>query len=160
MSAIGRMWLVGLLSAALMVMVAAPLSAQSDEAFIQYRQKVMGSQGANMGAIGDILKHQLPLTENIAGHARNIEVTAGLIAAAFKKNISAGATDAKAAIWQNWDEFADMAKNTADKAAALAAAAQSGDMSRVGPAVKALGGTCGDCHKKFRKPKEESYKNK
>jgi cytochrome c556 len=109
------MWLVGLLSAALMVMVAAPLSAQSDEAFIQYRQKVMGSQGANMGAIGDILKHQLPLTENIAGHARNIEVTAGLIAAAFKKNISAGATDAKAAIWQNWDEFADMAKNTADR---------------------------------------------
>lgn len=160
MSASGRMWLVGLLGTALLLMAAGPVSAQSDAAFIQYRQKVMGSQGANMGAIGDILKNQLPLTENIAAHAENIETGAGLIAAAFEKNISAGATDAKPEIWRNRDEFTDLARNTADKAAALAVAARSGDMSRIGPAVKALGDTCGDCHKKFRKPKEESYKNR
>ena len=34
--------------------------AQSDEVFVQYRQKIMASQGASMGAINDILKNKLP----------------------------------------------------------------------------------------------------
>ena len=137
-----------------------PLYAQSDEAFVQYRQKVMGSNGANMGAIADILKNGLPLDKNIAVHARNIAETTKLTASAFEKKITDGATDAKPEIWRDWSKFTAAADASVDKAEALVKAALGGDASAVGPAVKALGGTCGECHKQFRKPKEESYKNK
>jgi cytochrome c556 len=33
-------------------------------------------------------------------------------------------------------------------------------MDELGARVKALGKSCGGCHETFRKPKEESYKNK
>ncbi len=61
--------------------------AQSDEAFIKYRQKVMSSNGANISSIGAILKNKLPYSANIAGHARNINTGAKMIAAAFKKEL-------------------------------------------------------------------------
>ena len=38
--------------------------------------------------------------------------------------------------------------------------ANGGDGAAIGANVKALGRTCGGCHKEFRKPKEESYKAK
>jgi len=137
-----------------------PLYAQSDQGFIAYRQKVMASNGDNMAAIGEIMKNGLPLSKNIVTHAANIEQTMLLAASAFEKNISAGPTDAKSEIWADWKKFAAAADATADKASALSRVASSSDMAAIGAAVKALGGTCGDCHKQFRKPKEESYKNK
>ena len=48
-----------------------------------------------------------------------------------------------------------------EKAArALEEAAEGGDMAAIGAGTKALGKTCGGCHRTFRKPKEESYKRK
>jgi cytochrome c556 len=134
--------------------------AQSDEAYIKYRQKVMQSQGANMGAIGDIMKEQLPLGGNIAGHAEEIHSSAMLIASAFKKQVTEGMTDAKADLWKDYKEFEEKAGALEKASAHLASVAKGGDMAAVGDAVKAVGKACGDCHKEYRKAKEESYKNK
>src|SRR5262245_40953973 len=41
-----------------LVVTLAVAQAQDDDAYIQYRQKVMVSNGANLGAIGDILKNK------------------------------------------------------------------------------------------------------
>lgn len=144
-----------------LVCVALPLTgaqAQNDEAFVQYRQKVMQSQGANMGAIGDILKNQLPYQNNIAFHARGIEVSSKVIPEAFKKEIPEGKTDAKPEIWQDWDKFTAAAEALEQESAKLVEVAQSGDMEAIKAQVKKVGDACGDCHKPFRKPKEESYK--
>ena len=46
------------------------------------------------------------------------------------------------------------------KTAELAKISQSGNMEAISAQVKKLGDACGACHKPFRKPKEESYKNK
>ena len=46
-------------------------------AHYEYREKVMESIGANMGAIGDIMKNKLPHQANIAVHARTIQLAAG-----------------------------------------------------------------------------------
>ena len=150
-------------SAVLAAFVLLPLSsalAQDNEAFIKYRQKVMGSIGANMGGIGDILKEGLPYGDHIAGHAANINASAKQIVAAFKKELSAGPTDAKAKIWTEFDKFSALVDDLQAESAKLMKVAAGGDKAAIGEQVKALGKTCGACHKPYRNPKEESYKNK
>jgi cytochrome c556 len=134
---------------------------EDDQPFVEYRQNLMSGQGASMAAIGDILKYKLPYSTNhIAIYAKNISEYTTLIPDAFKKPITAGATDAKPEIWQNWDDFTAKAKAVEEASAKLSAVAATGDMKAIMPAVKALGDSCKACHNSYRKPKEESYKQK
>jgi cytochrome c556 len=141
--------------------VIAPLSATaqpSDEGAIKYRQKLMAGVGADMGAIGDVLKYGLPLPGHVAAHAKLLSERADLVAAAFERKVSAGPTDAKPEIWQKPDEFRTKTQAMKKAADELAKVAAGGDAAAIGRGVKALGDACGDCHESFRKPKEESYK--
>ena len=133
--------------------------AQSDEAFVQYRQKIMASQGASMGAINDILKNKLPYQGHIAVHARDIAATVTLVGEAFKKEVTEGKTDAKPEIWKEWEKFLAAAEALGKESNTLAEVAKSGTMEAIEAQVKKVGGACGDCHKPYRKPKEQSYKN-
>jgi cytochrome c556 len=149
--------------ALLVVMIGSALmltgaQAQDDEHILGYRQKVMGSMGASMGAIGDILKHKLPFGGHIGVHATDISRMTVVIAEAFEREITEGRTDAKAEIWQDWDKFVAAAETLKTEGAKLADIAAGGDMAAIGGQVKALGKACGDCHKPFRKPKEERFK--
>jgi cytochrome c556 len=143
-----------------LILTSAVLQAQEDEAFIQYRQKVMTSNGANMGAIGDILKNKLPYQNHIAVHAQEIQRMSTLIPDAFKKDIASGKTDAKPESWKEWAKFTEDANTMGLEAAELAKVAQGGSMEAISAQVKKLSDSCGNCHKPYRKPKEESYKNK
>ena len=117
----------------------------------------MKSMGASMGAIGDILKHKLPFAGHIGVHAADISRMSTIIAESFEKEITEGKTDSKPDIWQDWDKFVAAADALKTEGAKLAEVAGSGDMSAIGGQVKALGKACGDCHKPFRKPKEERF---
>ena len=143
-----------------LVCTSAIVQAQENEAFIQYRQKVMAANGANMAAIGEILKNKLPYQNHITVHAQEIQQMSTLISDAFKKDIAAGKTDAKPEIWKEWDKFTAAADAMGREAAELAKVAQNGSMEAISAQVKKLGEACSDCHKPYRKPKEESYKNK
>ena len=145
----------------LLVCLGVPMTgaqAQSDEAFLQYRQKLMQSNSANYGAIRRILKHKLPYQSHIVTHAQEIQLGSTLIAEGFKKEITAGKTDAKPDIWKDWDKFAAAAKALERESAKLAVVAQSGGMADIAAQVKAVGKSCGGCHKPFRKPKAERFK--
>lgn len=142
---------------------ASPASAEADEqdaVRVKYRQSVMSTIGTNMGAIGDILKNRLDLPGAIANHATQMADAAALIAPAFKTRITEGATDSKPEIWRDWSKFEEAIGAYEQAARDLAAAANGSDPAAVGPAMRALGKSCGGCHKPFRKPKEESYKNR
>lgn len=146
----------------LLAFVAGSASADShenDEARIKYRQSVMSIIGTNMGAIGDILKNQLGMPGAIEVHARQMAESAQLIGPAFEKKITSGATDAKPEIWKDGAKFQKAIADFEKAARNLEAAAAGDDPKAVGPAMKQLGRSCGGCHKPFRKPKEESYKN-
>ena len=132
--------------------------AQTDQDYLTYRQKLMASNGDNMGAIGAILKANLPYTDHIAAHAQSIHAASKLIEDTFKKEITEGKTDAKPDVWQDWDKFVDAAKKLEEESGKLAEVAKSGDMAAIAAQVKATGKACGDCHKPFRKPKEERFK--
>lgn len=122
---------------------------------ITYRQKVMKSLGANMGGIGDILKNKLPLTENLAGHARNINNGAKMILSAFKNEVVKGKTRAKPDIWSKGEDFRKAANALVKESGKLARVASSMDKAAFGAQLKATGKTCGGCHKKFRKKKKK-----
>ena len=127
---------------------------------IAYRQKVMKSQVVNLTAIFDIVKKKVPHTGNLAGHAQIIHINANMILAAFKERVVDGATDAKPEIWENWQEFEKKAKALQRESAKLIEAAGSMEKGAFGAQLKRTGKSCGSCHKKFRKPKKESYKRK
>ena len=140
--------------------IAQAQAAPTDKASIEYRQLVMGAIGSNMGAIGGIMKNQLALPGAIANHARQMADAAKLIAPAFKQKVTAGKTDAQPEIWTDWAKFEAAAADYEKAATNLATAANGSDPAAVGLAVRALGESCGGCHDSFRKPKEESYKNR
>lgn len=143
-----------------LVLPAEAVWAQGDEAFIQYRQKLMKSLSASMGAIGDTLKNKLPYQNHITTHAKDMEQISTLIGEAFKKKIAYGRTDAKSKIWREWNNFISAAKALGQESARLAEVAPSGNIAATLAQVKKVGGACGGCHKPFRKPKEESYKQR
>lgn len=133
--------------------------AQDDEAFILYRQKVMASNGAHSGAIGDILKNKLAYQSlHIVNHAKAINLNSALIEEAFKKEVTDGKTDAKPDIWKDRDKFVAAAKALGEESAKLAEVAQSGNMEAIDAQVKKLSESCTGCHRSFRKPREESYR--
>ncbi len=133
---------------------------EQDVPRVEYRQTVMSIIGGNMGAMGDIMKNRLVLPGHVAVHAGQMAEMAKLIAPAFEKNIASDATDAKPEIWEDWTKFESAIADFEKAARNLAAAAEGSDPAAVGPAMKALGKSCGGCHKPFRQPKEESFKHK
>jgi cytochrome c556 len=156
---------IALATSALSAFVVAPRlawaqAAPADEAVIEYRQHLMSAVGYNMGAIGTIMKNQLVLPGAVSNHAQQMADAAKLIAPAFERKVTAGKTDAKPEIWQDWAKFERAIADYRQAAADLAAAAKGSDPAATGAAVKALGESCGGCHESFRKPKEESYKNR
>lgn len=134
--------------------------AGDDMPSVEYRQTVMSIIGRNMGAMGDIMKNRLVLPGHVAVHAGQIAEMAQLIAPAFKKNVATDLTDAKPEIWQDWAKFEAAVADLGKAARTLEAAAKGSNAASVGPAMKALGKSCGGCHKPFRRPKEESFKTK
>ncbi len=149
-----------LLLAACLCFIASAAQAQRDNAFIKNRQSLMKAQVGSIKMIGHILKNKAPYKNNIVTHAKIMEEKARLFADAFKKEITAGKTDARPEIWKNWATFTAAAKAHAQESAKLADVAKSGDVAAIGAQVKKVGMSCGACHKLFRKPKEESYKQR
>jgi len=135
-------------------------AAPADEVAIEYRQLLMSAVGYNMGAIGSIMKNQLPLPGAVANHAQQLADAAKLVAPAFRQKASAGKTDAKPEIWSDWAKFERAIADFEKAATNLAAAAKGTDGAATGQAVRALGESCTGCHDPFRKPKEQSYKNR
>ena len=141
-----------------LALMATSAQAQGDEAFLKHRQKVMQAVGGHMGAIGAIMKNKLPYQATIAAHAQALQMTSTVIEDAFKKEITEGKTDSKPDIWQDWKKFVAAANKMGDESGKLAKIAASGNMAAIGAQVKALGKSCGGCHKPFRKPKKERFK--
>jgi cytochrome c556 len=124
--------------------------ADTETAYVKYRQSVMKAVGGNMAAIADVLKERLPLTGNVAAHARQLEIAGGLIEPAFEREVLAGKTEARPEIWENWVDFVALAGQMTQRSRELAQVAGSADTRTLAAHFKALARTCGQCHRKFR----------
>lgn len=72
------------------------------------------------------------------------------IPALFPEGSVVGDSEALPAIWQNWDAFVAIVETGKTAAQAGLTAAEAGDAAAYNDAIKAIGGTCGQCHQQFR----------
>nr|P00146.1 RecName: Full=Cytochrome c' [Rhodopseudomonas sp.] len=61
-----------------------------------------------------------------------------------------GESEAKASIWENMEDFGAKGQAMHEAGMELIAAANTGEASAFGPALKKLGGTCKACHDDYR----------
>lgn len=122
---------------------------------VKARQAVMKEMGKNMGAIAAMLKGEKPWDASVAqASSAAIAAAAKQVPDVFKENTgSEGPTEAKPVIWTNWQGFVDKATALNTETAKLADIAKGGDQAAVAAQVKAVGGTCGGCHREFREQK-------
>lgn len=135
-------------------------TALANGAHVKYRQQVMTAIGGHAGAIGTIIKSKLPMADAIAIHADAVAAAAVAVPASFKEEIAEGPTDAKPEIWGNMEDFLALNDKMREASLQLAEAAKGGDVKATRQALGAFSKSCGACHKAYRKPKEESYKER
>jgi cytochrome c556 len=89
----------------------------------------------------------------VEAKAKDINGTAEKIVSLFPAGSNTGKTKATGAIWEKADDFAKGAKALAKASSELAAAAKAGNADDVNTKMKAVGDTCGACHKAYRAEK-------
>ena len=120
------------------------------------RKGLMRSNGKQMGAIGRGLKSGNVAV--VADAARILTDNANSIPAVFQVRNLSGKTKADPKIWENKADFAKMAMNLEKAAFALADAVRKNDKAGMQSARKAVGGTCGACHKAYCVPKRANVR--
>jgi cytochrome c556 len=117
------------------------------------RQANYKQVGKAMKGIGDELKKAEPSVPVIQANAKTIVGLAPHVLKWFPKGSGPEAgvkTGALPVIWEKWPEFKIAAVRMLTASKALDAAAATGDLGQIKPAVGALGGTCRGCHEAFR----------
>jgi cytochrome c556 len=112
------------------------------------RSDLMRDIGKNTGILGDMAGGKAAYDAAAAEAAKAALIAdAAAIEAAFKDQGAADpASEAKAEIWTEWDDFLADAKMLGDAATAMDVASA----ETIGAGMGALGGACKDCHTEFR----------
>ena len=130
-------------------------SVTANEATIKYRQGHLAAMGGHTNAVLQLFGETKIPAERMASHARAlVKLTHDLeadLAAMFPEGSGEGKTDALPKIWSDWEGFSEAAAKAKKAGDDVAAALDAQDNAAFGAAMKAMGGACKGCHKKFRK---------
>ncbi|SLN15961.1 Cytochrome c' precursor [Aquimixticola soesokkakensis] len=119
--------------------------AQDDA--VATRQAGMKAIGGSVRTLGNMAKGTVAFDAAAAQAALDkIAQEAALIPVHFEAEVIEGDTEAKPAIWTDWDSFVADAKALED-AAGTATVASADDLA---PAMATIGATCKTCHSEFR----------
>jgi cytochrome c556 len=133
----------------------APNRPNPDQQANTGRQALMTVLAGQAGPLIGMARGRAPYDlATVRKNADRLVVLSGIIPEAFARDTSAAAgltTSSLPEVWKDKDGFAAKARDNADKAAALVAAAKAGVEADVKKALGDFGGTCGGCHDKFRK---------
>lgn len=145
-----RKYVFGGLVALFSLFLSSQLFAQAD--LIEKRQKLMKSNSAANKALKAAVAEKDFATVEIKAKEimENMEKAPEL----FPKGSTADKSRAKPDIWEQWDQFTKTANKAKTAAGDLAKAAAAKEEAEVAAKFKALGGTCGECHKPFRAEKK------
>lgn len=143
-----------LAGAALFMGIATAHSESTGNAEADFRIAEMKKLGMNMGAIGKVAKGEMSYSDSLNDNAMQIAEIAANMGKLFPEGSGVEASRAKPEIWTEKDAFQKGIENLQAAATQLVAAVKTGDQAMIGAALKETGGTCGACHKQFRKPKD------
>ena len=124
----------------------ASFSPQADEGAADYRHHTMEAIGSHTSAVFDILQGKVPHGAHLAAHASAIADMAAIAHTLFPAGSIGG--NAKAAIWEQPEAFAERIQAFQEAAPAFRDAITGG--GEVGPAAQALGQSCKGCHDDFK----------
>lgn len=118
------------------------------------RQGVFKLLSYNMGAISGMARGTVEFDAAVAErNANRIAMLAPMIPELFAARDTRSftvETEALPLIWDSMDEFNQKAVNLVNAANTFAEIARGGDRTATIAAVRAFGGTCGNCHETFR----------
>ncbi len=123
------------------------------EKMVEYRKAVFTVMAHNLHPLGGMVKGKMPYDpETFARKADNIAAVAPMAMSGFRMQATADAadTEAKAAIWDNRDDFKDKMQDMVDAADRLAAAEPGDSAAAMKKQVKALADTCENCHDDYK----------
>jgi cytochrome c556 len=126
-----------------------PFALADAEVEAKYRKSVMKSVGGHMSSMGTILKNNVHM-EDLVLHARGLAGLADIAPELFPEGSNIEKSKALPAIWENPVEFSEAMDRFIAAAEGMASAAATEDMSEIGPAIQALGGSCKGCHDDFK----------
>jgi len=133
--------------------IASAHSASTGNAEADFRIVEMKKLGMNMGAIAKVVKGEASYGPSLNDNAKGIAEIAANMAKLFPEGSGVEEARSKPEIWVDKDAFQKDIENFQAASTQLVVAVQSGDQAMMGAALKQTGGTCGACHKQFRKPK-------
>jgi len=118
------------------------------------RDAVMHMIGAHMKHLGDVAKGDAEMDASTLTHAQSLNALALTVPYLFPDEGSIpDGSRAKPEIWSDWDGFLEVSAAFAAATPGVITAVESGDASQIGPALGAVGQTCGGCHDDYRGPK-------
>ncbi len=127
-----------------------PLGAMADgKVEVEYRQAVMKSIGGHMVSMGTILKNQVHM-EDLALHASGLAALAEIAPEIFPEGSNTDKSKSLDTVWSDPEGFDAAMVKFMDAADDMADAARTGEMSLIGPAIQALGGSCKGCHDDYK----------
>lgn len=142
---------IALFLAASTLLASASASAQfaKPEDAVKYRQSAFSVMGTHTGRLGAMVNGRVPFDAKVAqDNADVIATMARLPWQGFGAGTEGG--KAKANIWTDAAKFKAGGDKVAADAAALAAAAKSGNLDQIKAAFGAYAGNCKTCHDEFR----------
>lgn len=141
---------VKLLTPLIWLLVFSNQAAYADTEAIKYRQSVYEAIGAQMGAMGSILKGNVPNRDDLPVLAEGISRLSEITPDIFPPGSDEGPTEALKTIWEQPDEFSKAMQDFQIAADNLAREDPAQDMSSFADAFKRLGQTCKACHDRFK----------
>ncbi len=131
--------------------------AQSLQGPIKARQGLMQVMSINLSVLGDMAKGATPYDAAAAQAAADSLVGVGMIdlAVLFPEGSDNASIDGTRALPKIWDDLAGVGAIWADYQAGVSAmqAAAGTGQEALGPALGAIGKTCGACHDTYRAPR-------
>ncbi len=117
------------------------------------RVATMKAQWANFKPITLVAKGKADYSMALVGNAEALVQLTKNIEILFPPGSTGKRT--KPEIWSDWAAFVKGADALEKATPALVVAVKTGDIAKIGAAVKMVGKACGGCHKPFRAPKKK-----
>ena len=129
--------------------------ADEPENYIKYRKAMMKAIGGHMAAASQIVRGKVSPEGDLAMHAQALAALSADLTRLFPEGSDFGETEAKAEIWDKWEQFEKAATNAKDAIATFAEAVAGDDKEKIAAAHKAVGKGCKGCHDDFREEKDD-----
>ena len=123
---------------------------------VKERMELMKSIGKNMKTMSMMTRGKVSMdTATVIKSAGEIANHGARITSLFPKGSGHGVSEASPRIWEDPESFKKSTDRLVDAARALQSAAGTGDAEAIKASFRALGKTCGGCHKQFRIKKKK-----